>query len=168
MRTYIVGLVRRLLDHTSGFLAVGLVGVSVAFGLLVGGSAAGQSAAAPAGEPVVGSTPPKAIEPGRELVELRSRRSRTYEGSGGVRVARVSAGSLNFERPDGGWEPIDSRLVRRGGALHNAANSFDLQVPETLEAGPVKVVDGDDWVALKLRDGQGRAVVWSSPALVDT
>jgi RHS repeat-associated protein len=86
----------------------------------------------------------------RELVELRSRVSRTYEAGDGSRVARVFSGAVNFHGDDGRWAAIDNRLVAAAGGYRNAANRYRLQLPANLSSEAVRVSDGETWVSWRL------------------
>jgi RHS repeat-associated protein len=102
---------------------------------------------------------PRASKLGRELTELRTRTSRTYEGDNGALVARVFAAPVNFRDGQGRWQAIDNRLQRQDGTLRNASNDYQLVLPQQLDTGPVRVADGDDWVTFQLRDAAGSADV---------
>jgi len=54
---------------------------------------------------------------------------------------------VNFRDSSGDWAAIDSRLVEvAGGGWTNAANSFDVVLPDRVDKDTVRVVDGDVWV----------------------
>ena len=99
--------------------------------------------------------------PGREVVELRSRTSRTYEGRDGLLVARVFSGAVNFRADDGSWRAIDNRLVPEGEGYRNVANAYEAVLPESLAAGPVRVSEGSEAVSFRLRGAS------EAPAVVD-
>jgi RHS repeat-associated protein len=94
---------------------------------------------------------------GREIEELRTRRSRTFERADGSRVARVYQRSVHFRVGDG-WEPIRNRLEREAdGDLTNAANRYELSIPDRLAEGPLRLEHEDAWVTFELQGAQERA-----------
>jgi RHS repeat-associated protein len=92
-----------------------------------------------------------------ELPALRTRDSRTYATGHGTRITRVHSGPINF-RSGEGWKPIDNDLVpspKAGYALRNEANSYSLELPDSLSAKPVEVENGGDYVRFKLDGADG-------------
>jgi RHS repeat-associated protein len=111
-------------------------------------------------EPPEGSGPSEALsasppdEPGTEIKADRTATSDTYELPSGERETRIYESPVNFRNADGNWEPIAEGLQERAnGEIANGSNSFDLQLPHQLSAGPERVSDGDHWVSVEL---QGR------------
>ena len=99
------------------------------------------------------------VELGAEVPVLRTRTSRTFaDGDGGL-VARVFAESVNYRDGQGRWAAIDNALRRSGRVFTNAANRFRVELPASLQSGPVRLVDGSSWAELSLRGARGSAVV---------
>ena len=88
----------------------------------------------------------------REIPALRTSTSRTFSTDAGTNVTRAYAKPVNF-RAGGAWHLIDNRLKSDpapGRALENAANAYDLTLPDSLAAEPVEVVSGEDRVSFSL------------------
>jgi RHS repeat-associated protein len=99
---------------------------------------------------------------GRELLDERTRTSRTYLRDGGSRVAVLSAGPVNYRDSTGAWRPIDNRLERSsksGFAHENRANGYDLQLPSDLGSQPVQVSAGGQSVSFALQGATGTGTV---------
>jgi RHS repeat-associated protein len=96
-------------------------------------------------------------EPG-ELVDLRTRTSRTFLLADGRYQAEFYPGSIHFRDQDRTWQPIDNTLVpssRPGYAFENRANWYKLLLPSSLGAAPIRVEAGDDWVSFSLQGAAG-------------
>lgn len=99
--------------------------------------------------------------PTRELVDRRSRTSRTFATRDGARVTRLYQGSVNF-RQGGQWQKIDNTLVpssTHGYAFENRANRYDVRFPADLSGSPVHINNAGEWIEFGLRgaNGSGRA-----------
>jgi RHS repeat-associated protein len=100
--------------------------------------------------------------PGKEIVSLRTRDSRTYEQPGGQTVARLFPGAVNYKNTHGRWAPISNKLVSAGGgAYRNAANAFFARLPGDLSQ-PVRFSAGGSWVTFALRGAHGSGSVSGS------
>ncbi|MEJ7792393.1 MAG: HEAT repeat domain-containing protein [Gaiellaceae bacterium] len=125
-----------------------------------------EAAAAPAAASAAGSgkdaasTEPSAVAgPGAEVVERRTRFSRTLLEADGTFTAEVSPEPVHFRDGAGRWLPIDSSLVpRAGGDFSQRANDFEVLLPASLSA-PVRVARGGVWASLQLRGAAGQASV---------
>jgi YD repeat-containing protein len=95
----------------------------------------------------------------RELPSLRTANSRTYETDENLQVARVYPTAVNFKDAQGGWKPIDERLVADGDELRSAANGFAIELPKQLGGAPARVRDGAAGIAFSLRGAKGAAQV---------
>jgi RHS repeat-associated protein len=85
-----------------------------------------------------------------ELPEERTATSNTFELEGGERETRIYESPVNFEDGEGNWKPIDEELeAAAGGAITNGANSFDLQLPEQVGEGQVRVSSDGQWVSYR-------------------
>lgn len=152
---------------------LGLLVVVVALGVLggapvvLGHDSDGSVPTGAGGSTVVdlSTAPSPAGDPGRELVELRTRTSRTYtvdgpRGEQGSRLARVSASSVNYRDADGEWRAIDNALEPVLGGFENRADRYHARLPGSLGGGgEVSVSEGGDTVGFSLRDaadGRGR------------
>jgi RHS repeat-associated protein len=99
---------------------------------------------------------------GRELLNLRTRSSRTYEQRDGTRLLVIAPGPVNFRDGNSEWQQIDNRLrpsTALGSAHENTANSYDLQLPADVGVRPVRVQVGDDWVSYALDGARGSGSV---------
>lgn len=95
---------------------------------------------------------------GAEVPALRTRNSRTFTSPQGGRVARVYASAVNYRDQHGGWQSIDNNLRRSGAVFRNRANQYRAALPADLSKGPIRVEEGDDWVAFHLRGARGRGI----------
>ncbi|HSS42332.1 MAG TPA: RHS repeat-associated core domain-containing protein [Solirubrobacterales bacterium] len=90
-----------------------------------------------------------------ELSQLRTATSNTYVLPSGERETRLFQTPVNFQDEDGDWKPIDESLEEPpSGGLTNAANSFDLQLPEQLGTGSVRLSQDDQWLSYRLLGAQ--------------
>jgi len=99
--------------------------------------------------------------PEREIEELRTRYSATYEEGEGTRRAEVFAGPVHYQAPEGRWREIDNTLVgspRAGYAYENRANSFKVLFPADLEAKPIRVEAAGESVSFQLEGAAGAPV----------
>ena len=62
---------------------------------------------------------------GRLLPQRHGAYDRTYANPDGNLTTEVSSEPVNYRRPDGSWSPIDTRLVRDGGATPGWRNGAD-------------------------------------------
>jgi RHS repeat-associated protein len=140
----------------------------VAFCLIVlilligfGGSAVAEDEAAPASE---------AAGEAVELPGMRTATSNTYRLSGGERETRLFQTPVNYRDEDDDWKPIDEGLEEAAnGGLTNAANSFDLQLPDQLGTGSVRLSQDDQWLSYRLLGAQTeQAEVEGATAVYDS
>lgn len=92
---------------------------------------------------------------GRELVNLRTRTSRTYVDAHGTRTARIFTGSVNYKAADGTWKPIDNTLLQSGQGFRNRAGQYTAGMPNSLGDGPVTIRRDDRWISFELQDAGG-------------
>jgi hypothetical protein len=86
-----------------------------------------------------------------EIVEKRTATSRTFELSNGQLMTRLYQAPVNYRDGDGDWMPIDETLAETAsGGLANVANSFDLQLPDQMGAGSVRLSSEEDWLSYRL------------------
>jgi RHS repeat-associated protein len=117
----------------------------LAFGL---GTASGEDA----GEEVAAAPAPRVVS---EIVDERTATTRTFELSNGQLMTRLYQAPVNYRDEDGDWMPIDESLAETAaGGLTNAANSFDLQLPERMGNGPVRLSLEDQWLSYRLLGSQ--------------
>src|SRR5579884_686739 len=134
--------------HSAGFLRLWL---SLALLLSVVGPALPVPASTPRAAPCGPSFS------GIELPALRTRTSRTYR-VGGARHLVACAEAVNYRDANGAWQPIDNTLrasTVSGYAYQNAANAYQLLLPSSLSAAPVKVSSGPAGVAFRLVGASG-------------
>ena len=86
-----------------------------------------------------------------EVPSLRTANSRTYLTSTGSRVLMSYAGPVNYLDTSGVFQPIDdSATANPNGGWHNAANSYQANVPATIDQ-PVTVTAGASSVGFTLQ-----------------
>jgi RHS repeat-associated protein len=99
------------------------------------------------GEEVAAAPAPEVVS---EIAEKRTATSRTFELSDGQSETRLYGTAVNFKNSEGDWKPIDEELdPAQGGGLTNGANSFDLQLPEQIGDGAVRISTGEGWVSYR-------------------
>lgn len=131
--------------------------VAVLVGALGAASVAAELPAGPAAGALVSFDPLRPDLKGRELAELRTRTSRTYELPDGRRVAAIFARPVNYRAADGSWQPIDSTLVAASGGFDNRAGDVRVHVPSDLSQ-PVQVTSGSASLAFTLQGASGPVV----------
>lgn len=87
-------------------------------------------------------------------VEIRGERtatSETYRLPDGSRETELFTSPINYRSSEGDWRPIDETLeeVAKGG-ITNAANSFDLHLPEELGSSPIRLSNDGSWISYDL------------------
>jgi RHS repeat-associated protein len=94
----------------------------------------------------------------REMPDLRQESQRTFTNADGTRTTEFSRDPLNFRRPDGGWQPIDTRLVPDGSGWRNAADSVRIWAAGETGTGPLArlEIDGHHRVEFSV-DGAARS-----------
>lgn len=110
----------------------------------------------------VGNQPGNAVFRGgtrrsAEVVDMRTRTSRTFQNDFGAMETEVFSGSIHYRTNDG-WKPIDNTLVAAegGAAYENRANGYRIRLPRMLGAAPVRVGLGSEFVAFDLEGATGR------------
>jgi RHS repeat-associated protein len=88
----------------------------------------------------------------KEIPELRTATSRTYELPDGSREARVFQAPINFRDDDGLWKAIDVDLreAEGGAGLVNGGADFDLRLPSSMGEGAVQLARDGQWVSYRL------------------
>jgi RHS repeat-associated protein len=86
-----------------------------------------------------------------EIEAWRSRTSRTWRLADGSFETELSTGSVHYPDGQGGWAPIDNRLVATASGWRNAANRYDATLPASAP-GAVRVDAGGAWVSFALED----------------
>ncbi len=89
---------------------------------------------------------------GVELDAKRTATSDTFRLPDGALETRVYENPINYRDAEGDWRPIDEGLEEQadGTGLTNGPNRFDLSLPQRLGAAPVRLSEGDQWVAARL------------------
>jgi RHS repeat-associated protein len=132
-------------------LAVAIGGMLLALG---SGIAAAEAERSPSeGAPQYVPTAPAASPPpapGIEVESARTARSQTYRLPNGQLETRLFGAPVHFQNPAGEWKPVGEQLREVNGVLTNGPNSFDVQLPQQADAGPVRLSIGEYWVASQL------------------
>jgi RHS repeat-associated protein len=136
-----------------------LLGFLFIFGF--GGSAAADDEPAPNAE---------VADEAVELPGKRTATSNTFLLPGGELETRLFQTPVNYRDEDGDWKPIDESLDEgAAGGLTNAANSFDLQLPDQLGTGSVRLSQDDQWLSYRLLGAQTeQAEVEGATAVYDS
>jgi hypothetical protein len=93
------------------------------------------------------ASPPSAIE----LPEKRTANSDTFELHSGMLETRVYGTPINYEDPEGEWQPIEEGLEETdGGEIVNGASSVEVSLPSELQEGAARLTVGGEWIASKL------------------
>jgi RHS repeat-associated protein len=90
--------------------------------------------------------------PGPELASKRTATSETFRLPDGALETRVFESPVNYRDAEGDWKPIGNDLEEQadGTGLTNGPNRFDVSLPEQMGAAPVRLSEGDQWVAARL------------------
>lgn len=90
-----------------------------------------------------------------EIPAERTATSQTFRLPDGLRATRIFETPVNYRDAGGDWQPIEAGLDQAAnGTIANGANSFDVQLPQSLDTGsPVRVSVGDSWVSERLLGG---------------
>jgi RHS repeat-associated protein len=119
--------------------------------------AASDSESASPGEDgrVMALSAPTRDSAAKELPGQRTSTSKTFLLPDGSREARIFATPINYYAGDE-WQPIETDLheTADGSAIVNGPNSFDLQLPESLNKGAVSLAEDGQWVSYRLLGGE--------------
>jgi RHS repeat-associated protein len=86
-----------------------------------------------------------------EIAAERTPTSQTFQLANGARETEIFESPINYLDAAGQWKPIGDQLEETaGGEITNGANDFDVTLPERLGAGPVRLSDDGQWVAVEL------------------
>lgn len=92
------------------------------------------------------------------LPDARTATSNTFRLPSGELQTEVFGTRVNFRDGDGNWEPIKEELEEAGkSGFTNGDNSFDLQLPEQMGAGAVRLTTDDGWITYRLLGSQTEA-----------
>jgi len=93
---------------------------------------------------------PSAV-PAGEVVAERTATSQTFRLPEGGLETRIFANPINYRDEEGEWKPIDEDLQEgTSSAFANGQNSFDLDLPQQLDEGAVRVSTQEAWVSSEL------------------
>jgi RHS repeat-associated protein len=132
------------------------------------------AAAGASGEDPPGNTAPSSPDQGPERIEELPGRatatSNTYLLDNGALETHVFQVPVNYRDEEGDWTPIDESIEGApNGGLTNAANSFDLQLPDQLGAGSVRLSEAGQWFSYRLLGAQtDEAEVEDATAVYDS
>lgn len=92
------------------------------------------------------------------LPDARTANSNTFRLASGELQTEVFGTRVNFRDEDGSWKPIEEELeeVSQAG-FTNGPNSFDLQLPEQMGTGAVRLTTEEGWISYRLL-GEGTEV----------
>jgi RHS repeat-associated protein len=89
----------------------------------------------------------------REVPGGRGAFERVFRNADGTHTTEFSPTPVNYRRPDGGWAPIDTRLIpAEGGGWRNAADAVDLRLAPRADSPELVrlALDGDHVVGYGL------------------
>lgn len=98
-----------------------------------------------------------------EVIELRTATSRTYRTSRGTLVAKLFTEPVNFRDAAGQWRAINNDLTASDGAYVNAANDYEVRLPENLSEA-VEARKDDVGLSFELAGADARASVTDNEA----
>jgi Disaggregatase related repeat len=105
-----------------------------------------------------------------EVVEDRTETSRTYMLQDGTFETHTYTVPVNYQDGQGNWVPINNNLVatdRPGYTAENAANDFDVLVPEDAGATPVRLQSDGDWISFLAAGAEGPPTVRGTEFTID-
>lgn len=147
-----------------GRIALGVVAVIVAGTMLATAGSTRVVSTAKAGSTAdsLGSLA-AGLPVGSEIPSLRTQTSDTFVGDNGNFVAHVYAGPVNYKDASGSWQPIQSKLHPGSDGsvpgFANGSNSFQLELPQQIQAAPVQLTDGSNWASFSLDGATGTGSV---------
>lgn len=114
--------------------------------------------------PTAKAATPKTAQ-GAEKLNLRTRNSRTFTGSGRQLTTLVYSESVNYRDAGGSWQAIDDSLVKssvNGYAYRNRANRYTVDVPSDIGGAPIRIASGSSWLTFSLLGAKGSGSVAGS------
>jgi YD repeat-containing protein len=99
-------------------------------------------------DPALSEAP--AAEPGPEVVADRTATSQTFELPGGALETRIFPSPINYRDEQGQWQPIEEGFEEEGSQLTNGENNFEVDLPQQMDEGPVRLSSDEGWVASEL------------------
>jgi RHS repeat-associated protein len=100
-----------------------------------------------------------AANPGPEVVADRTATSQTFELSEGARETRIYGVPINYRDEEGKWQPIEEGFEEEEGSqLTNGKNSFEVDLPQQMDEGPVRLSSEEGWVSSQLTGTSTEAV----------
>jgi RHS repeat-associated protein len=137
-----------------------LVALAAVLALSIGGGIASGDGELPAEEAAVQRT---------ELPAQRTATSNTFRLPSGELQTDLYETPVNFEDEEGAWKPIDEELEETSSGITNGANSFDLQLPQQVGSGAVRLSEEGNWVSYRFlgaptegAEVQGNAAAYES------
>jgi RHS repeat-associated protein len=121
--------------------------------------------------PALSASPP--LEPGPEVKADRTATSQTFRLPDGSLETRIFTSPINYLNAEGEWQPIEEGLEEQpdGSGLTNAANSFNVDLPEHLGAEPVRLSSEGNWISTELLGAElepaqfeGETATYESPS----
>ncbi len=112
-----------------------------------------QSASEPPGVSATLDDPPV------ELESKRTATSQTFRLPDGSLEARIYETPIHYRDTEGEWQQIGTGFHETDDqALTNGPNRFDVSLPEQVDADPIRLSVGDEWVASQLVGTSAEAV----------
>jgi RHS repeat-associated protein len=84
-----------------------------------------------------------------ELPGKRTATSNTFRLPSGELQTDLYEAPVNFEDEEGDWKPIDEELKETNSGIVNGENSFDLQLPQQIGSGAVRLSEEGQWVSYR-------------------
>jgi hypothetical protein len=87
----------------------------------------------------------------QEIVQMRTRTSRTFALPDGRYAATISLQSVNYRGDDGAFRPIDNTFMEvDGDSFVNRANVVQARLPKRLGTAPITFTSGGEWASFEL------------------
>jgi RHS repeat-associated protein len=79
----------------------------------------------------------------QELPDRRGEYERTFANADGTLTTELSTTKINYQRPDGGWAPVDATLVPAPSGWRTAADSVDTRLAQRADAAELARLELD-------------------------
>jgi hypothetical protein len=98
-------------------------------------------------------------EPGSEVVGDRTATSQTFRLPDGALETKIFPSPINYRDEEGTWRPIEEDFKEvEGAGLANGDDSFEVDLPQQMGEGPVRLSNEQGWVASQLTGTPTEAV----------
>ena len=105
------------------------------------------------------------LQPGDEVVDQRTRNSRTYVAEHGQLQTEIFTEAIHYKGDEGKWKAIDNTIVdsdEPGFSAENAGNAYSVLFPDDLSTGPIRLEDDEHWLEFQVNGATGAGVTSGS------